>query len=55
MTMTIAIPSWAIEAKALKLAFSITMTENIYQELQEILKKECEILILVSILYWLKL
>src|SRR2546421_985962 len=46
---------WAIEAKALKLAFSITMTEHIYQELQEILKKKCEILILISILYWLKL
>jgi len=39
---------WAIEAKALKLAFSITMTESIYQELQESLKKECEILIQVS-------
>ncbi|UZO25599.1 uncharacterized protein OCT59_017864 [Rhizophagus irregularis] len=36
---------WAIEAKALKLAFSTTMTENTYQELQETLKKEREILI----------
>ena len=42
---------WAIEAKVLKLAFSITMTDNIYQELQEKLKKERDILIQVSILY----
>ncbi|CAB4495356.1 unnamed protein product [Rhizophagus irregularis] len=42
---------WAIEAKALKLAFSTTMTENTYQELQETLKKEREILIQVSIIY----
>ena len=41
---------WAIEAKALKLAFSITMTEHTYQELQETLKKERDILIQVSIL-----
>ncbi|CAG8705218.1 2315_t:CDS:2 [Rhizophagus irregularis] len=39
---------WAIEAKALKLAFSTTMTENTYQELQETLKKEREILIQVN-------
>jgi hypothetical protein len=42
---------WAIEAKALKLAFSITMTENIQQELQETLKKEREMLIQASNLY----
>src|SRR4051794_23823396 len=40
---------WAIEAKALKLAFSIVMTETIYQELQESLKSEHDILIQVSI------
>jgi hypothetical protein len=40
---------WAIEAKTLKLAFSITMTERIYQELEELLKKEREILIQVNI------
>jgi hypothetical protein len=48
---------WAIEAKALRLAFSTTMTENIYQELQETLKKEREILIQVStsnLYMWLK-
>jgi hypothetical protein len=39
---------WAIEAKVLKLAFSITMTESIYQELQETLKRECEVLIQVG-------
>ena len=39
---------WAIEAKTLKLAFSITMTENIYQELDESLKKEREMLLQVS-------
>ncbi|CAB4483171.1 unnamed protein product [Rhizophagus irregularis] len=36
---------WAIEAKVLKLAFSNTMTESVYQELQELLKREYEILI----------
>jgi len=36
---------WTIKAKALKLIFSMTMTESIYQELQESLKKEREILI----------
>ncbi|CAB4415967.1 unnamed protein product [Rhizophagus irregularis] len=36
---------WTIEAKVLKLAFSVTMTENNYQKLQEMLKKEREILI----------
>lgn len=41
---------WTIEAKVLKLAFSVTMTENNYQKLQEMLKKEREILIRVSIL-----
>jgi hypothetical protein len=41
---------WTIEAKVLKLAFSVTMTENNYQELQEMLKKEQEILTHVSIL-----
>ena len=39
---------WVIEAKALKLAFSITMTESIYQELQESLKRERDMLIQVS-------
>ncbi|CAI2199094.1 3503_t:CDS:2, partial [Funneliformis geosporum] len=36
---------WAIEAKVLKLVFSITMTENIYQKLQEYLKREHDMLI----------
>ncbi|GET03676.1 hypothetical protein GLOIN_2v1880882 [Rhizophagus clarus] len=36
---------WTIEAKVLKLTFSNNMTENTYQELQEMLKKEHEILI----------
>ena len=40
---------WAIEAKALKLVFSITMTESIYQELQDSLKEESEMLIQVNI------
>ena len=48
--MSILCTCWAIEAKALKLAFSITMTESIYQELQESLKKECKMLTQVSIL-----
>ena len=39
---------WAIEAKALKLAYSITMTESIYQELQEYLKREHDTFIQVS-------
>ncbi|CAB5153520.1 unnamed protein product [Rhizophagus irregularis] len=42
---------WAIEAKVLKLAFSNTMTESVYQELQELLKREYEILIQVSELF----
>ena len=41
---------WTIEAKVLKLVFSITMTENDYQELKQMLKKERDILIHVSIL-----
>ena len=45
---------WAIEAKALKLAFSITMTKHTYQELQETLKKERDILIQVSILAFIQ-
>ncbi|RGB40924.1 hypothetical protein C1646_752679 [Rhizophagus diaphanus] len=40
-------PNPTIEAKVLKLAFSVTMTENNYQKLQEMLKKEREILIYV--------
>jgi hypothetical protein len=43
---------WAIEAKALKLAFSITMTEDIHQELQKTLKEERDILIYVSSILW---
>ncbi|CAG8797340.1 1789_t:CDS:1, partial [Cetraspora pellucida] len=39
---------WAIEAKVLKLAFSLSMTTNSYQELQELLEKECKILLEVS-------
>ncbi|CAB4414376.1 unnamed protein product [Rhizophagus irregularis] len=42
---------WAIEAKVLKLAFSNNMTESVYQELQELLKREYEILIQVSELF----
>ncbi|CAI2199035.1 17959_t:CDS:2, partial [Funneliformis geosporum] len=38
---------WAIEVKALKLIFSITITENIYQKLQEYLKREHDMLIQV--------
>ncbi|GBC32802.2 hypothetical protein GLOIN_2v1880882 [Rhizophagus irregularis DAOM 181602=DAOM 197198] len=36
---------WAIEAKLLKLAFSVTITNNIQQEFQRLLKEEHEILI----------
>ncbi|CAG8851913.1 16317_t:CDS:2, partial [Gigaspora margarita] len=36
---------WAVEANVLKLAFSLTMTENHYKELHEALKSEHEILI----------
>ncbi|CAG8729381.1 5243_t:CDS:2, partial [Dentiscutata erythropus] len=36
---------WAIEAKVLKLAFSLSMTKNRYQELQELLESECETLL----------
>ncbi|CAG8656434.1 1725_t:CDS:2, partial [Dentiscutata erythropus] len=36
---------WATEAKALKLAFSTVMTESIYQELQESLTKENNLLL----------
>ncbi|CAI2192094.1 9709_t:CDS:2, partial [Funneliformis geosporum] len=36
---------WIIEAKALKLVFSITITENIYQKLQEYPKREHDMLI----------
>ena len=39
---------WSIEAKVLKIAFSATMTERTYHELQESLMKEREMLILVS-------
>jgi hypothetical protein len=42
---------WATEAKALKLVFSIVMTEDIYQELQETLEKEREMLLQVSNFY----
>ena len=42
---------WTIEAKVLKLTFSAIMTESIYQELQESLKREHEILIQVSLFY----
>jgi hypothetical protein len=45
---------WAIEAKALKLAFSIIMTESIYQKLQDSLKEEREILIQVSIFNFMR-
>src|ERR1043165_1147810 len=40
---------WAIEAKALKLAFSNTMSENIYQEFQESLNRERDVLIQVRL------
>ncbi|CAG8469584.1 1011_t:CDS:2 [Scutellospora calospora] len=36
---------WTTEAKTLKLAFSTTMTEHIYKELQEMLNKERDMLI----------
>ncbi|KAF0540772.1 hypothetical protein F8M41_006247 [Gigaspora margarita] len=36
---------WAVEANVLKLAFSLTMTENRYKELYKALKSEHEILI----------
>ncbi|CAG8783451.1 4841_t:CDS:1, partial [Gigaspora rosea] len=36
---------WAIEAKVIKLAFSLSMTTNSYQELQKLLERECEILL----------
>jgi len=39
---------WVIEAKTLKLAFLIIMIENIYQKLQEYLKREHNMLIQVS-------
>ncbi len=40
---------WTIEVKALKLAFSNTISENIYQEFQESLNKECDVLIQVRL------
>ncbi|CAG8593434.1 118_t:CDS:2 [Dentiscutata erythropus] len=36
---------WAIEAKVLKLVFSLFMTKNRYQELQELLESERETLL----------
>lgn len=39
---------WSIEANALKIAFSTTMTESIYQELSRSLEREREILLQVS-------
>ncbi|CAG8723390.1 15422_t:CDS:2 [Cetraspora pellucida] len=39
---------WAIEAKVLKLAFSLSITTNSYQELQELLKKKYKILLEVN-------
>jgi hypothetical protein len=39
---------WAVEAKALKLAFLNTMSENIYQELQKSFNRERDVLIQVS-------
>ena len=39
---------WAIEAKALKLAFSNAMSENLYQELKNLLNRERDALIQVS-------
>ena len=39
---------WSIEANVLKIAFSTTMTENIYRELNKSLEREREILIQVS-------
>ncbi|CAG8640164.1 22984_t:CDS:2 [Cetraspora pellucida] len=40
---------WTIEAKVLKLAFSLTMTESHYKELQETLENEREMLIQANI------
>ncbi|CAG8777489.1 1922_t:CDS:1, partial [Cetraspora pellucida] len=39
---------WAVKAKVLKLAFSTTMTESTYKELQDSLRKEHEMLIQIS-------
>ncbi|CAB4428340.1 unnamed protein product [Rhizophagus irregularis] len=45
MVVSKLVTCWAIEAKTLKLAFLTIMTESIYQELQNSLKEEREILI----------
>ncbi|KAF0551527.1 hypothetical protein F8M41_023288 [Gigaspora margarita] len=36
---------WTIEAKVLKLAFSLSMTKNSYQKLQELFESECKMLL----------
>jgi hypothetical protein len=48
MVVSKLVTCWAIEAKTLKLAFLTIMTESIYQELQNSLKEEREILIQVN-------
>ncbi|CAB5379108.1 unnamed protein product [Rhizophagus irregularis] len=48
MVVSKLVTCWAIEAKALKLAFLTIMTKSIYQELQNSLKEEREILIQVN-------